>query len=404
MWRQGWRFGKNDGKFGTRFGFRPKAAPTKRTRGFQTRCGFTLIELLVVIAIIGILVGMLLPAVQSVREAARRTQCLNNMKQLALAVQNYETAMKAMPVNQMGPGVAVSPSKVGTGYYSWIVWILPYIEQGSLYDTMDTSFNMSSNVVPGGSHSPMSVQIDAAHPNAVAAGTPIASLVCPSDLITHANAVLLGSANPASGSYAANYGWPSSVTGYDGERTVPGKFNGAIPMKHPASPVAWHPTGKFSTRDLTDGLSNTALISERLVQTGQTIPEIQSSDRRILSHHVTRSPRTLPQLDALCGPPTHTDAPYSAFVGRAWILGWAPAGNMYAHLKTPNTNNGHFTGASSSSEVQGDFIVTPSSRHPGGVNMAFADGSARFFTNTVDQRTWWALGSKDGGDLLGSMD
>lgn len=366
--------------------------------------GFTLIELLVVIAIIGILVGMLLPAVQTVREAARRTQCLNNMKQLAIAVQNYESAFQAFPVNQIGPGVTVSPSKVGTGYYSWIVWILPYIEQGNLYDSLDTSFNMSSNVVPGGSHSPMSVQIDTTHPNAAVAGTPVASLLCPSDLINHSNAALLGSANPASGSYAANLGWPSSVTGYDGERSVPGRFNGVIPIRSPRSPITWHPQGKQSSRDLVDGSSNTGIISERLVQTGQTIAEIQASDRRIKSHHVTRSPRTLPQLEALCGPPTHTDAPYSAFVGRAWILGWAPAGNMYLHLKAPNTNNGHFTGVSASSEIQGDFIVSPSSRHPGGVNIAFADGSARFLTNTIDLRTWWALGSRDGGDLLGSLD
>ncbi len=366
--------------------------------------GFTLIELLVVIAIIGILVGMLLPAVQSVREAARRTKCLNNMKQLSIAVQNYESAFQAFPVNQIGPGVTVSPTKVGTGYYSWIVWILPYFEQGNLYDALDTSFNMSSNVVPGGAFSPFSVQIDASHPNAVVAGTPIATMLCPSDLITHANSALLGSANPASGSYAANLGWPSSVTGYNGERSVPGRFNGVVPIRYPQSPIAWHPQGKQSMRDLIDGSSNTAIISERLVQTAQTIAEIQASNRRIQSHHVTRSPRTLSELEALCGPPTHTDAPYSAFVGRAWILGWAPAGNMYLHLKTPNTNNGHFTGASSSSEMQGDFIVTPSSRHPGGVNIAFADGSARFLTNSIDHRTWWALGSRDAGDLLGTVE
>jgi len=371
---------------------------------------FTLVELLVVIAIIGLLVGLLLPAVQAAREAARRMQCSNNLKQLALAVQNHEAAMKSFPVNQIGPGLAISSSQFGPGFYSWLVRVLPYIEQSALYDSIDLRVNMSSATTAAGVHSPMSVEILDSHVNAPAAATRIPTFQCPSAVLSHQNAGFLGSANPASGSYAANMGWPKSVTGYNAERGVPGRYNGVIPIHYPGPPlslvphIGWHPSVRRNFKDLLDGSSNTCLASERLVQNAQTLAELGTSDRRIGSHHITRNPVTLAVLENQCGPPTHTDKPYSAFVGRAWILGWPPAGNMYVHLKTPNSNNGHFTGTTNSSERQGDFITTPSSMHSDGVNVSFADGSTRFIANQINKNTWWALGSADDGDIPGSIE
>jgi prepilin-type N-terminal cleavage/methylation domain-containing protein len=371
--------------------------------------GFTLVELLVVIAIIGLLVGLLLPAVQAAREAARRMQCANNLKQLSLAIHNHDSAHRVFPVNQIGPG-AVTGQTVGSGYYSWLVRILPYIEQSPLYESIDLTVNMSSFTSAGSLSSPMSVQILDTHTNARAVRTRIPTLECPSAGLTHQNASFLGSANPASGSYAANMGWPKTVTGYMGERGVPGTYNGVIPIHHPspsaslAATLSWHPSKSRSFRNVSDGTSNTSCISERLVQSAQTLAELSQADRRLGSHHINRTPMTLSALDTMCGPPTHTDRPYSAFVGRAWVLGWAPAGNMYVHLKTPNTNNGHFTGSTESSERQGDFIVTPGSQHTGGVNVSLVDGSTRFVANQIDSKTWWAIGSADANDIYSLND
>ena len=98
----------------------------------RSRSGFTLVELLVVIAIIGILIGMLLPAVQQVREAARRVSCANKIRQLSLAVLNYESAHRTFPLSQVGPGESDGSGGFKSGYYSWLVPLLPFVEAKQL--------------------------------------------------------------------------------------------------------------------------------------------------------------------------------------------------------------------------------------------------------------------------------
>lgn len=355
------------------------------------RNAFTLVELLVVIAVIGILIALLLPAVQAAREAARRTQCKNNLKQLGLALLNHHDTYGYFPVSQTASGLS-SGSDCETGFYSWHSQVLPFLEETPLHDSIDFSVNMSDAC---GSGAPIS----ATHPNAAAAATVVQAFLCPSDGATGANHVVMGDANPASDNYAANAGWPVMASGVNGERATPGKYNGLVSLTNPGGRADWHDRGPVRIRNVTDGTSNTAAVAERLIQAAGSLDEVESSENRRLSFHVTSSSaRTLPEM-AAAGQPgaTHADGRDSAFVGRAWISGWSPTGPTYMHLMTPNTNHCHFNSA----DKNGNVAITPSSNHPGGVHVLLADGHVHFVNDDVDQETWWAMGSRDGGDLPG---
>lgn len=353
----------------------------------RPRPAFTLVELLVVIAIIGILVALLLPAIQAAREAARRTQCKNHLKQIGIALLNYHGAMGYFPVSQTGSGPATSGG-CGPGYYSWQARLLPFLEEGPLYDSIDFETNMSDACGSG-------VPISDSHPNAVAAATTISTLLCPSDEGSVDNAPLMGSANPASDNYAANAGWPSRATGYAGERPTPGKYNGFIGLENPAAPVEWHPRGPIRIKDVTDGTSHTAAVAERLIQAGTTLDEIKNAREELKSYHITSSDRSLPLMVESCNASnTHSDPLAAAYIGRAWISGWAPAAPTYMHLKTPNTHNCHFEIL----DNNGDVAFTPSSNHPGGVNVLMVDGHVEFVSDEIEPAAWWALGSRNGED------
>ena len=341
------------------------------------RRAFTLVELLVVIAIIGILIGMLLPAVQSVREAARRTACSNNMRQIGLAVLNYESV-------QVGPGTPDGNGGYTTGYYSWLVPILPYVEQNNVYDAIDLDINCGTG---------FGFMIDSSHPNAVAANTVIDIFLCPSDFALLQTELATGTANPAPDNYMGNAGWPSYATGFDGERNTPGRFNGVIPLVHPSENIGWH-DDKVTLAEIFDGTSNTAMISERLVQNGNSPQEIRDYDSRLESFHITEVNRTLAGISEEISPfQTHSHVYESGHIGRAWISGFALTAPTYLHVNTPNTLIGHYN----TSQTEGDFVMTPSSRHPGGVNMVLVDGSIRFVNDSINQETWWKMGARDDG-------
>ncbi len=342
------------------------------------------------IAIIGMLVTLLLPAVQAARGAARKTQCVNTLKQLGLAFQNHHDAMGHFPESQLGSGSADGHGGCGGGMYSWHARVLPYIEENPLYQSIDFTQNMADSCTAGEDGT-----ISQLHPNALAARTEVPVFLCPSDGVTGNNDVIMGSANSASDNYAANAGWPTSSTGLNGEYESPMKYNGLVTLTNPALPdLEMLAKSPVRIRNVTDGLSKTAAISERLIQTAIDRDAILDGDQRLQSFHITTGNRTLGKLVERCNSnSTHADAVHSAYLGRAWISGWSPTGATYRHLKLPNTTNCHF----SHSFTSGEFVVTPSSNHAGGVNVAMADGHVRFVTEDVEHRVWWTMGNRRDG-------
>ena len=351
---------------------------------------FTLVELLVVIAIIGILIGMLLPAVQSVRESARRTQCANNMRQLALAVHNYESSRMEFPVNQVGSGASSAASGTfGSGHYSWIVPLLPFFEQQNVYQ----SFNLRINNGDADTY-----KVSSSHPNALAVSTEIPGLMCPSNAVRPDNSVIFGDANPAPGSYASNAGWPSASSGIAGERTG-SSYSGVIPIVHPSNPLPWHGSDRLGFNSVTDGTSNTALLSERLIQTASSDDEVRNGDERLLSFHIEDREEVLADtVDQITTEHSllHFHSFESSHIGRSWSSGWSMAAPTYQHVQPPNGFSAHYD----DSIDGGDHVVAASSNHPGGVNVAFVDGSVHFISNSVSQENWWALGSRNDGQTL----
>jgi len=356
------------------------------------RPAFTLVELLVVIAIIGILMGLLLPAVQYAREAARRVQCGNNMRQLGLAVMNFESNRGRFPVNRVGPSSNNGAGR-NKGYYSWLVDLLPLLEQGNVYDRIDFSVDLANGFVQGDG------RIAATHPNAGLAAVSIPGFLCPSDVRESQTAALIG-AQVAADNYAGNAGWPWRASGYEGERSTPGEFNGVIALHNPSQEVGWHGVGRTGRgvriSEILDGTTNTAMIAERLIQTGTNTATINAYDRRLLSFHVTESIRPLGEIYQRCDPNmTHHHTLDSAYLGRFWMSGWARTAPTYMHIRTPNDWVCHFN----DSHRDGGFMVSPSSRHPGGVNMVMCDGSVVFQSQDVSPEVWFALGSRNGGEV-----
>ena len=353
--------------------------------------GFTLIELLVVIAIIGILIALLLPAIHAAREAARNTQCKNKTRQLAIAVISYEAAHGSFPESQSASGADTSQRGCQPGFYSWHARILPYIDEGTLYNRID----FTRDLAPACNDGEQGL-IDASHPNAVSAQQIVDTFLCPSDGFVGSHAEVMG-IETAPDNYAGNAGWPSLSTGVNGERTTPAKYNGLINVTNARSKSPWQQRTPVRAKHVKDGLSKTTCIAERLIQRGSNSKNVLNGSHKTLSFHLTEVPRTLGEMVARCSPDhTHADLNNSAYIGRSWISGWAPTAPTYMHVMPPNTNHCHF----SHSYSTGDFIVTPSSNHTGGVNVAFADGHTKFIADDIDEKLWWAMGSRNGNESI----
>jgi prepilin-type N-terminal cleavage/methylation domain-containing protein/prepilin-type processing-associated H-X9-DG protein len=337
--------------------------------------GFTLIELLVVIAIIAVLIALLLPAVQAAREAARRAQCTNSLKQLALALHNYHTANDAFPMAQ---GV-LGAYDTGLGHGpSVLVYLLSDVEQKALAN----AFNFSVGGVVGAA-----AQLTA--PNSTVYLSSVGTFLCPSDT---GSAVFR---------YGTNYGC-SYGPQFNTESSIKTKAGVGVGLF--AALVS------FGVRDCTDGTSNTLAFGELMIgdnTTGsrngaesyncQNWPSGSNNGQGSGADMVM--PGAIANLNkyiTICNAARKAGtANQDNSVGSYWAAGRATHGPMVNELYTPNSPN-----QDCYSYSQDTGVKTMRSRHPGGVNAAMADGSVKFIKNSINQLTWWALGSKAGGEVI----
>jgi prepilin-type N-terminal cleavage/methylation domain-containing protein len=361
---------------------------------------FTLVELLVVIAIIGVLVALLLPAVQAAREAARRMQCGNNIRQVGLAVQNYESAFRTFPTTNTGSGTPGNPN--GSGLYSWLAMILPQMEQTPLFQSIDFHVPMTS-AMAGSTPDYYALRIDASHKNAAAARTVISTYLCPSDPWLQTDAA--GTSRPAPGSYAGNLGWIRRTTGIDGTSGELQQSNGALPIVNSLANSPWF-VSRMQHRDFSDGTSNTTLLSERLINSGvpvqgpfgATMPVGPIPTMSYCGGSTTV--RSLPRWVSYCQGVTAPDPTYSSPHGKAWISGLTLAANFYMHVMPPNSRNCHVYGG----ESDGNNMVSSSSKHTGGVMVHFVDSHNAFVNINIDSVVWWSIGSRNGGETTTHVD
>jgi prepilin-type N-terminal cleavage/methylation domain-containing protein/prepilin-type processing-associated H-X9-DG protein len=326
-------------------------------RTVQSRLAFTLVELLVVIAIIGILVGLLLPAVQAAREAARRMSCSNNMKQLGLALHNYESALKSLPI---GGFFHWEPQSHVLNRFSGFVGMLPYIEQGPLFDTIGTNNGrLASNVPDAYPNGPGRFPWDG---NYQPYKTVIPALQCPSDRYKKED----WEVGPS------NYMFSRGDTTWDHNPDWAG--NGGRGRR-----------GMFGGRnyyvgfnDVLDGLSNTIAMSERVVARDGNSKLVRDGGTALDLGGYFRNDNP-----GDCISPARVQGGlYVGNVGnwggRRWTDG-APA--FTGHTTILGPNKGSCTQGGWDGE---DGIYEPSSRHTGGVTVVYGDGSVRFVSNNVD--------------------
>jgi prepilin-type N-terminal cleavage/methylation domain-containing protein/prepilin-type processing-associated H-X9-DG protein len=330
--------------------------------------GFTLIELLVVIAIIAVLIALLLPAVQSAREAARRAQCINNLKQIGLGMHNYHQGVGSFP---MGNAIAYSDPGVQTtwGTFSALSMMLPYVEQTPLYN----SCNFAWTVWYG----------TGAALNATVWNTKVSAFLCPSD----------GNA------------------GKDFLNSYHGSFGtGTNPWSNSTNGVFAPENAAYGIADISDGTSNTVAYVESLTgdfnqQTarhrGAPLGVSLSGDTTKVLYDARTNLVGVMQGAQTCQQAMVSTPGANPNRGQRWQTG-SPGLTLINLILTPNSNQFTFGGCRWDNIGSTDFghLFVPCSNHPGGVNVLLADGSVRYIKDSVNQQTWMALGSRNGNEVL----
>ena len=325
------------------------------------RTAFTLVELLVVIAIIGILIALLLPAVQAAREAARRSQCTNNLKQASLAMHNYHDTHKTLPFGSW------------EWRRTWQPLILPFVEQTALYEQYDMH-RPCGRADSAGNYAGTYFGVD----NLDVTTQRLATFTCPSDIPRAGASATLWAGLITQHNYVVNYG----NTGYFSQQTGPAAtaagvtFAGAPFVMKGACPA---PPESFKFGDILDGLSNTLMFGE-VIQGYSQGGAAGQFDRRGMTwwgftagFTTLRSPNSnLPDIMLAAGDCTNTPP------------------NPPCDLTAPSSPNRPAN-------------LAARSRHPGGVNVSLCDGSVRFISETIAINTWRNLSTTYGNESIGEF-
>jgi prepilin-type N-terminal cleavage/methylation domain-containing protein/prepilin-type processing-associated H-X9-DG protein len=336
----------------------------------RRRRGFTLVELLVVIAIIGVLVALLLPAVQAAREAARRNSCQNNLKQLSLGCMNHESAHGFLPSG-------FTSTTGGDVLHTWASYILPYMEQSAIFGQIDFDIPSWEPYVLAGSARP---------PDAAWTYTPLDIHLCPTD---QPRDVHTGSAGCfAHGSYLANQGWRQwfqvrSRVQYDADLRIEQKLRPPTGSPYAATPDKRGPFEKVFGKEndgvplgqIIDGTSNTVMLGEVRQFPGDDSRGLLYLGSCLYSHEFPPNTSSLDLLE-WCAPEG---------VGND-----DKVGTMYPDAPCSEANSG----------PRGPWTQNSRSQHPGGVQVAYCDGRVAYVDNTVNIWVWQSISTRAGEETM----
>ena len=349
------------------------------------RLGFTLIELLVVIAIIAVLIALLLPAVQQAREAARRSQCKNNLKQIGLAMHNYHDSAKQFPVS-----ISWSGSDNFRGAFSDKVFLLPYLDRKANYDLTD--FKTGCGAFDSGGWN-----CGGGNPNIKTQSIRLPVFNCPSE----GNDVFSGQGNF---NYAINHGTSHrNETGGANIVAGNGRHNGIASFVQGAGAPASHwlvSDSPTTSAKVLDGLSSTAMYAEIQIDwnTNQPGPDPNAAIRRTQVHSWAGGSSTqatrqdcLTNQNGLSGRPNMR--------GRSWAWSFMGVGSAYNHTMMPNEKNCH----SYTDDWGGSNLMAAGSYHNNQAHVAMADGAVKSVSSNIATDVWWRVGTRDGGVPAGAF-